>query len=449
MLRLTLAGRPRLAALLTLGVLTASACAQTTLTKLFDFGGTIGGATDPYSAPVLIGNELWFTTNAGGENDFGTISKFNLGTNTLTSVFSMDTTGNSPFSTLTQVGDQLFYTTSRGGTGDRGTISVWNTTTSTNTVLFNSPQLGNAQNLPYTFHGGVTYLDNGDGTADLYALHQSGGSSASGGGVIKLTLDLTTMNATSTLLASFPTDATHGRQPFEGFTKVGDKLYFTTQVGGPTLTGVYPNGAGAIGVVDTTTDSVNSAYAFINGGDGSTALPQNDLTYDAANNVMYFTTNGTASQPGALLKLSLTDGSITTLYELTGGSASGPFPDGRFATSSIALVENKLFFTTIQGGSVNGGTINMFDLTTNTFVKLYDLDSATADNPGGEARGGFLPVQNQITGEWDLYLLTKQGGKFDQGTVLKLHVIPEPHTATLGLLGLGLLATNSRRRPQA
>jgi len=429
-------------------LLSASVSAQT-LTKIFDFGTTVNGPTDPYSAPILIGNELWFTTNAGGANDFGTITKFNLNSNSLTTVYSMDGTGNTPFSTLTQVGDYIYYTTSRGGTGDRGTISVLNTTNGENKILFNSPEL--ASGLPYTFHGGVAYVDRGDGTASLYALHQSGGNDSAGGGVMKLTLNIAEQTATSQLIHTFLADGSSGRQPFEGFTRVGNNLYFTTQVGGTPVTGLG-NGPGAIGKVNILDDAVDGAVALLQPGDGSLALPQNDLLYDPDTNALYFTTNGTATQPGSLQKFSLLDNSVTTLYELTNAPAAGPFPDGRFATGSLALVEGKLYFTTIQGPvtggtNPNGGTINQFDLTTNTFTKLFDLDARTANNFGGEPRGGFLPVQDPITGEYDLYLLTKQGGVADQGTILKLHVVPEPGSGSFLLAGMaGLTAVWRRNR---
>lgn len=444
MLRLTLAGRSRLAALLTLGVLTASACAQLSLTKLVDFGGIIGGATDPYSSPILIGNELWFTTNAGGSTGFGTISKYNLSTNTVSVMYSMDLSGNTPFGKLTQVGDLLYYTTSANGTGGRGTISVFNMATNTNTVLYNSPT--NGTGVPTGLHGGVAYVDRGDGTASLYALHQNGGITNANGGVLKLTLNLADLTATSTLLATMPESTTTGRQPWEGFTRVGNTLYFTMANGGPTLAGAYAGGAGAIGTIDITNDAVNTGFKMLDGGDGSSALPMGDLTYDPATNALYMVTNGSATQPGALVKIGL-DGTQTTLYELTGGSTSG-YPDGRFGSGDVVVIEGKVYFVTWQGGTGSAGVISQFDLTTNQYVKLFDLSNDKADNFGGEVHGGLYSVRDTITGEYDVYFMGKQGGVNDEGTLARFHLVPEPQTAVLCLTGLLTLGLSRRRREE-
>ena len=135
------------------------------------------------------------------------------------------------------------------------------------------------------------------------------------------------------------------------------------------------------------------------------------------------------------------------MYSLTGAAtSSGPFPDGRFAYGSVFALNNVLYFTTIQGGAYNRGTIDAFNLDTNTFTKLYDLDGGTADGlstMGQEARGGFTLVNEGGTDY--LYLLTRAGGAYNSGTLLRITPIPEPGTVAL-ILAAGAVGWRWRRK---
>ncbi|WP_075089177.1 hypothetical protein [Verrucomicrobium spinosum] len=95
-----------------------------TITKLIDFNntGTRESVQNPMSTPLVIGSELWFTSEGGGEVGFGTLASFNLATNTLTKRLDLGVPGedspydqgNTPTTSFTRDGNLLYYTTTRG-----------------------------------------------------------------------------------------------------------------------------------------------------------------------------------------------------------------------------------------------------------------------------------------------------------------------------------------------
>jgi uncharacterized repeat protein (TIGR03803 family) len=404
---------------------TIAATAAPSLVKLHDFNNSVPliGIQNPYDTPVLIGSTLWLTSQGGGTSGFGTFASFDLATNLPTIHVSLDVqNGNTPLGTPTLSGGLLHYTTTRGGTGDRGTLSAFDPTAppaTANSVLWNSPQNSPSTN-PNTIPGNVAVIDRGALGKDIYFLTQNGGAGGTGAGTIQR---YRTSDGAVTTVHGFSA-APSARQPFKGFTAIGNMLYFTTFTGGNTGSG-FSNGAGTLNQLDVTSRGaeVHRTLANLPGGDGSTRFPGHNPYYRAANHSLYFTTAGTSTQPGSLQKFDLITGTLATLHEIQGAAtASGPFPEGRFCYGPVSEWNRSLYFTTIQGGAAGGGTINRFNLDTNTHEVLFNLDSSTADNPGGEARGGFL--FNGSATSPAFYLLTRQGGANDHGTVLRLDLDP-------------------------
>lgn len=416
--------------------------AQHTLNKLRDFRGFIQndpletsddeyGPAKPYDTPILLGDELWFTTENGGNFGFGSIAKYNLTTNTLSMVYGdlEVNVGNSPQSELVPDGALLYFSNNRGGTGDRGTLSVFNRTASTYARLWNAPSITPNTN-PTLIPGAPTIVDRGPAGKDIYFMTQNGASPGSASGTAIGSIQrFNTVTETTTTVLFFTTNPSP-RQPFKGFTRVGNKLYFTTFVGGIIATG-SGNGCGTLNELDVTVsgDEILTKLADLPPGDGSTRLPGHRPYYRAADHCLYFCTTGTSLQPGSLQKYDLSTGKLTTLRELQGAAtASGPFPEGRFAYGFPAEHNRALYFTTIQGGASNGGTINRYDLTTGTFEVLFSLSSTTlsAANIGRECRGGM--VFSDFGGTPAFYLLSRGGGAFGDGTLLKLG-LPATETA--------------------
>jgi uncharacterized repeat protein (TIGR03803 family) len=421
--------------LLLFGVSSASAV----MVKLTDFPLANGEPARPYSVPLLYNDALWFTTQGGGNTGFGSLARWNLNTSTLQTVFGNmeNTNGNTPQGGLARDGDVLYLTTTRGGTGDRGVLASYHTTTNTYTVLWNSPSNSPNTN-PNTLIGNPEVIDRGT-HKEVYFLTRNGGVSSTGGTVHKYN----TVTNTTTLVANLP-GVPGGQQPLEGgFTRVGDTLYFTTFTGG-TTGGGFPNGAGTLMALDLATDTLTT-LATLPPGDGSTRFPANNPAYDSGTNSLYFTTAGLSLEPGAIMRFDLNTNTLSTLYELQGApTTAGPFPDGRFAYSQVAIFQGDLYFTTIQGGLYGGGTLNRFSLVDNSFTVLWNLgnDTNLGIHWGSESRGG--PIYAHIDGQDFLFLMTRTGGQFNQGTLLRYQIIPEPSAFLLLGLGAGLFALRRR-----
>lgn len=407
---------------LSLGVQASEAPA---LVKLHDFNNSninAPSAQNPYDTPVLIGSKLWFTTESGGNDGFGTLSTFDLVGNTTSVLKSMDNaSGNTPRATPTVDGDLLYLTSVRGGTGDKGTLATWNMTDNFYSVLWNSPQSSPTTN-PNILQGNVAVIDRGAAGKDVYFMTPNGGAGSAFGTIQRYQ----TSDGSVTQVHAFSA-APDSRQPFKGFTAVGSELYFTTFTGGLTGTG-FGNGAGTLCKLNVATRGAETVtqLARMQSGDGSLRFPAHNPYYRAADHSLYFTCTGSSTQPGALMKFDLTNQTLSALHEIQGAAtSSGPFPEGRLLYGSVAEWNNALYFTSIQGGTYNGGTINRFNLQTGVHEVLFHLDSDHAvnaanplDNIGGEPRGGF--VFNGSTTAPAFYLLTRQGGDFDHGTVLRL-----------------------------
>jgi uncharacterized repeat protein (TIGR03803 family) len=412
------------------------------LTKLHDFSNLPGGAMRPYSVPIQIGDELWFTTANGGDNGFGAIGRWNIGASSFSTVFSaMDNVnGNTPQGRLARDGNLVYLTSTRGGTGDRGVLARFDVSdpVSTYTVLWNSPSNSPNTN-PNTLIGNPEIVDRGT-HKEIYFLTRNGGTASAHGTVQKYRTDTNTVS----LVANLP-GLPDGRQPLDGgFTRVGNSLYFTTFTGGDTATNPNANnGVGTLMRLDLATDTavtLASMPTLV----PNTRFPANNPAYDPVTNALYFTTGGTSTQPGALMKFDLTLESLVTLTTLTDApTSSGPFPEGRFAYSEVVIHEGFAYFTTIQGGDFGGGTLNRFNLTSNTMAEIWHLgnDVNLGINWGLESRGG--PMLANYGGQDYLFLLTRTGGLSNQGTILVM-AIPEPSSAFL-LLGAGACLLIRRR----
>ena len=410
--------------------LTLPAIAAPSLVKLRDFNNSNPvsqpGPQAPNDNPILIGSKLWFTTESGGTEGFGTLSTFDLETSELEILLSLDlSTGNTPKASPTADGDLVYFTTQRGGTGDRGTLVAWNRVTGEHEILWNSPSNSPSTN-PNSPWGDVTVIDRGAAGKDIYFMTQNGGLGSAFGTILRYQ----TNDGSITQVHAFQ-GAPDGKQPYKGFTAVGTDLYFTTFTGGLTGTG-FTQGAGTLGKLHAATrgaETVNQLAAMPSG-DGSQRFGVHNPWHRPQDNSLYFNLLGTSTQSGALMRYDLDTQVLETLHEIQSApTASGYFPEGKLPYGSVAEWDKSLYYTTIQGGDFGGGTINRFNLRTWTHEVLFHLDSDHAvnaanplDNIGGEPRSGLL--FNGSTTAPAFYLLCKQGGNHDHGTILRLDLDP-------------------------
>lgn len=395
------------------------------LTKLVDFNNNnflMANPQGPNDSPVWANGTLWFTTESGGLEGFGTLCSYNTTSGLLQVVHSTEqVTGNTPKANPVVDGNLLYFTTIKGGTGDKGTLAAWDTVAQSHTLLWHSPQQTPNTN-PNQLQGDVAIVDRGAMGKDIYFMTINGGAGTGIGTIQRYQ----TADGSVSQVYAFP-GLPGARQPFKGFSKVGAKLYFTTFTGGLSGSG-YGNGAGTLCELDVSTRGAETftQLAAMPSGDGSLRFPAHNPYYRSVDHCLYFTCTGSATQPGSLMKYDLSAGVLSTLHEIAPAVGS-LFPEGKFCYGSVAEWDDALYFTTIQGGTYNGGTINRYHLRTKTHEVLYHLDSDHAvnaanpyDNIGGEMRGGAC--FNESSSAPAFYFLCKQGGIHDHGTLVRLNL---------------------------
>jgi uncharacterized repeat protein (TIGR03803 family) len=290
-----------------------------TLTKVYDFVlGPLG--RDPQSTPLLIGDDLWFTTTSGGlapngATNYGTVVRYNIPGNFITNAITLDGTnsGRGPLgNSIVPIAGEYWFMTFSGGT---------------NTSL---------------------------GTPN-------------GAGILgKFSIDANT-NAVFTQLADLPAGNPGRHLAFPGGNPVwdgGDFVYFTTA-------GVSTN-PGALGRYQISSGSVTSLFNFVTNAVARTnfgAQPYSTpLLY---NNALYFTTlSGGTSNFGTFVKFDLTSNTLTKLadFERNGGAALGASPQYHSGTFYTNPATGRIsMYWPINRGGLNGsspfnGTIIRLDL---------------------------------------------------------------------------------------
>jgi uncharacterized repeat protein (TIGR03803 family) len=196
-----------------------------------------------------------------------------------------------------------------------------------------------------------------------------------------------------------PQTQNDGANPYAGLIRdSAGNLYGTTQQGGA-------SGLGTVFKLDTNNNET-VLYSFSGSPDGSG--PTGGLVRDSAGN-LYGTTEfgGDSSSSGVVFKL---DGNNneTVLYTFTGG-ADGRSPFAGLIRDSTG----NLYGTTQQGGASGFGTV----------FKLAPNKHLTVLHPfkGGSTDGAFPSAGLIRDSAGNLYGTTEYGGKFDGGTVFKVH----------------------------
>lgn len=375
-----------------------------------DLGGVIRGASNPRDGMLKVGANFYFLSENGGVGNAGTVSVFDPVNRTVTEVAALDnSTGVSPLGTPARIGDQLYFTTSSGGISNRGTICRFYLTNNAVSNVFNLHTNQAANGI--TPNGSMFPV--GD---ELYFTTTSGGIS-NHGTIMKFHV----VSNTVTKVHDF-VQAQTGRQPFEGFTRVGDSLYFTTFTGGTNSASGFPNGAGTLGRLDLGSGMVTKLLD----------LPTNHTAFPGHNpvlvgsNTLYFMTTGNATRPGALNKFDLGSGQFTTLFNFTTNN-NNEF--GRFPYCPLTEFAGDLYFTTQQGGFITGATTNRgvlgrYNIASGQVTKLLDFSHTNNPPATGSSPYGGATWDNE-NGKPVMYFLTRTGGAFNSGTILKL-TFPAP-----------------------
>jgi uncharacterized repeat protein (TIGR03803 family) len=312
----------------------------------------------PFGGLVLSGNQLYGTPELGGRLGQGIIFGLNLDGSGFTSLYNFTggSEGSFPYPGVAAAGGKLYGCAIQGGGSANGTV-------------FSIDASGGTPFVIHTFSTATgTPATNNDGIGPsarllvagnlLYGTTVSGGASGSGT-LFSLSTGSGAFSNLYNFSASLGTAHTNsdGSTPTGTLLLLGDRLYGTARQGGSSGSGtvfsVLTNGSG-FSVLHTFTAMHGSPATNDDG-----AAPQDGLT--ASGDTLYGTAPLGGPFGGGTLFSINTDGSrFMILYQFT-ATTSGTNLDGFGPNAGLILSGNKLYGTTVQGGT--GGVGTVFSLT--------------------------------------------------------------------------------------
>jgi uncharacterized repeat protein (TIGR03803 family) len=392
------------------------------------------GGYYPLDRFTQAGTNLWFTTERGGTYDEGTISRFDLGTGEIVQVASMDKTvqnniGGRPEGTLLIVGDSGYFTTKNGGLGNRGTIARIDLATGAITALHHFPESGSPDG--ETPRGGLTLI------GDTLFCTTSGGGTNNMGTILGFSL---ASNAVS-FVHHFD-GASTGRQPYDGFARVGDAYYFTTFTGGTNSGTGVGNGAGTLGRMTFDGEGTPVIEKVWDLPVGHTQFPASTPTL-VGTNALYFMTVGPNTAPGSIVRYDLASGTGSVAFTFR-TNAPEPVLHGRQpGYNGMVEWQGDLYFTTRQGGTNNTGVVAKFNIASNTVTKLADLNGVGIDALGSGSSSFNAGTIVEVTNRFYAYFPITRGGAFTgvtggAGTIVRVALPAAPIRLALTQAEAGL-----------
>ena len=390
------------------------------------------GASTPECHFTQIGTNLWFTSNLGGGTAAGGVFYFDPFTSNVVQVASLDnTSGKSPWSSALVFANGLgWFTTSAGGSGNKGSLVSIDVTNHTLTPVYNFP----TNDYIHSFNGQAPHSTPIQIGQELWFTCSAGGTNSTYGTVTKYNLtngtvsDVFLLNGTNT---DFP-----GRQPLgDSLVPVRGTNYFFLTFAGGTVSAAAPNGAGVLDKIsfDNTGNPILTATALPG---GYIAFPAGDPVYDGTN-FLYFTTAGSATNTGAIVRYDLTAKTFASLFNfVTNGTAATNY--GKQPYGTPVLYNNTLYFTTLSGGTASKGVFDMLTLSNGVVTKLADFEGVTGQALGGSPQyGGGTVYTNPFTGRIGIYFPINKGGvassgaSSGNGTIVRVAIPPPPIVASI------------------
>ncbi|MBK6989586.1 MAG: hypothetical protein IPH33_15940 [Bacteroidetes bacterium] len=337
---------------------------------------------------VLASNgKLYGTTTidgtAGGGNSYGTIYSYEISTSTYARLVAFSgTNSKNPESQLIQASNgRLYGVSTEGGTGDMGTLYSYNITSSAYTRLISFNQRSNGGDPS----GSLFKASNGL----IYGMTEFGGNNNYG-----VIFSINPATNAYTKLYDFPF-ATYAKG---GLMQASNgKLYGMTKTGGA-------NGYGTIFSYDYSTSTFTTVYslAALTGWDPHGNLMQ------ASNGKLYgMTRYGGAPNKGVIFSFDYSTSTYTDLFDFTGAD-NGERPTG----SLIQASNGKLYGGTTIGGASGDGAIFSFNYTTLAFTKIMDCNSVNGNTIYG------TPV---IANDGKIYVSVAYSGTLAGGTIIQVN----------------------------
>jgi uncharacterized repeat protein (TIGR03803 family) len=334
-----------------------------TLTTLYSFcaqSGCPDGWDPVYSLVLSTNGDLYGFTESGGASATGTFFKITP-TGTLTTLQSFCAvagclTGEYLNPLIRATNGGFYFTTEAGGTANSGTVSQFNsagTLTTLHSFACNSNDECPGGRTPFA---GLVQATNGD----LYGTTEDGGNGNPGSGTI---FKITTAG-TLTTLYSFcaQSGCPDGADPTAALVQASNgDLYGTTTYGG--------NGSPGSGAVFklTTKGELTTIYTFCAQSGCPDGTGSGYPLIQATDGNLYGTnTSGGANNRGTIFKIT-PGGALTTLYSFCAQSGC---TDGEIPNAGLVQHTNGIVYgTTAYGGANGAGTIFTLSLGLAPFVE--------------------------------------------------------------------------------
>jgi len=328
------------------------------IVTLYSFSGDDG--TVPIHAPAISSDGfLYGTTHEGGQNDFGTLFRYEIATDKLTTLkhFTRDGTGHEPGGTPLVAKSGVVYGTLSGGTGAASGGTFWSYTPPTSS----SPS------------GTFELLEDGLETpvgplVDLRGyIHFSGrgGLSTSGAHYYwdpahrKLTLVTAFINNTRAFCA----------QPAGiAFSDSTEKLFIYCQ---SNVSGTFPNVPVIVQLVDPTLTNLVKLHSFTDEHSGTFSH-----LIDAGFGGFLYAAFG--SSPAVIYRVSASDYSASKIFT---------FPSDELGSVSldlIAALDGKIYGMSAAGGDLDKGTVYAYD------TRTLELTTTSLGYPNGSIPGSGM-----------------------------------------------------------
>lgn len=374
-----------------------SSGALTTL-SFFNHDGT--GAT-PSGAPFIDGSVLYGTALEGGSHALGTVYKMDLATGALSTLASFDfRSGGNPSSGVLLKDGKLYGTAESNGVDASGKFTNNGTVYSvdpSNGALAMVAAFDGSKNTGVVPHAALTSAG-----AYLYGTTVSSFTGNTKGTVFRVDPSTKALTILYTFTSPYPNGAT----PRSPLLLHGGALYGATYEGGSLGRGVVFKVDPSTGAVSAVTSLLTKAGDPANANSGLVAL--GGALYGAS----YM---GGQYGKGAIFKVDLASGAVTTLASFNGPTGEYPMGD-RLVTDGTSF-----FGTAVTGGAYGHGTVFQFSPATGKLSAILTFDIANGDTPFG----GVV-----VDGQY-LYGTTQYGGERGGGTLFRL-AIPRPKTRAIG-----------------
>jgi ELWxxDGT repeat protein/uncharacterized repeat protein (TIGR03803 family) len=358
-------------------------------TLLHEFVGGDNDGLSPHGSLLVNNGVLYGMTYAGGATNLGTV--FSIGTNgasftVLRSFVGGSGDGSRPYGSLTFQDGTLFGMTNQGGGASKGTIFKVNLDGSAFAVLHSFAGTSADGSYPW---GSLVSID---GT--FYGMTWQGGASNFG-----TVFKIQPTGAAYTVIHSFAGGSSEGSRPYGALTPYGGFLYGITETGGPSVQGtifrISPDGG----------DFEVLHYFTGSGTDGG--YPHGSLT-EASGSLYGMARYGGGNGVGVLFKINPDGSGYGPVHLFSQSSTNGAYPYG-----SLILDGGYLFGMTQEGGGAGEGTIFEIRLDGSDFALLHSFTGASGD--GASSFGTLTTTDNALFG------MTNKGGTDDLGTIFKIN----------------------------